>query len=46
MSPAKLERCVKEVKAKGGPSAKYAWPICSKTLKLKKIGKHKWKTLV
>ena len=29
--PAKLLRCVKKVKAKGGKSAKYAWPICIKS---------------
>lgn len=29
--PAKLIRCVEAVKKKGGPSAKYAWPICIKS---------------
>jgi len=41
--PEKLLSCVKAVKAKGGPLTKYAWPICIKSLKFKKIGKHKWK---
>jgi hypothetical protein len=35
MSPEKLLRCVKKVKAQGGPSAKYAWAICIKTTGLK-----------
>ncbi len=34
MSPAKLDRCVKKLKSKG-LSAKYAWPICIKSIKLK-----------
>jgi len=33
--PRKLLRCIKKVKAKGGPSAKYAWPICIKSTGLK-----------
>lgn len=33
--PAKLLRCVKEVKKKGGKSARYAWPICIKSTGLK-----------
>jgi len=41
MSPEKLLRCVKEVKAKGGPSAKYAWSICVKSTKLKPHNKTK-----
>lgn len=40
--PEKLIRCVEAVKAKGGKSAKYAWPICISSLKLKKIKTHKW----
>jgi len=34
MSPETLVRCVKKVKAKGGLSAKYAWPICISSTKL------------
>lgn len=41
MSPEILIRCVKAVKAKGGKSAKYAWPICIRSTSLKK---HKKKT--
>jgi hypothetical protein len=33
--PRKLLSCVKKVKARGGPSAKYAWPICVKSTGLK-----------
>jgi hypothetical protein len=39
--PAKLLRCVKEVKSEGGPSAKYAWPICIKSTGLKPHNKIK-----
>ena len=31
MSPDKLISCVKKVKAKGGRSSEYAWPICIKS---------------
>lgn len=41
MSPEKLVSCVNKVKAKGGPSAKYAWPICIKSTKLKPHKKKK-----
>ena len=33
--PKKLIACVSAVKARGGPSAKYAWPICIKSTGLK-----------
>lgn len=33
--PKKLLDCIEAVKAKGGPSAKYAWPICVKSTGLK-----------
>jgi hypothetical protein len=33
--PLKLEKCIKAVQARGGPSAKYAWGICVKSTKLK-----------
>lgn len=26
---AKFERCVRHVKARGGKSARFAWPICT-----------------
>jgi len=29
--PKRLIDCVSAVKARGGPSAKYAWPICIKS---------------
>jgi hypothetical protein len=48
--PEKLLSCVKAVKAKGGPSSKYAWPICIKSTglhphkrKLKKQTKRRYK---
>jgi hypothetical protein len=41
--PKKLMDCVEAVKSRGGKSAKYAWPICIKSLNIKKVGKHKWK---
>jgi hypothetical protein len=40
--PKKLLSCVKKVKSKGGPIARYAWPICIKSTKLKT---HKRKTI-
>ena len=40
--PKKLIRCVEAVKAKGGKSAKYAWPICIHSTGLKKHKKKKW----
>jgi len=43
--PEKLIRCVKAIQKKGGPSAKYAWAICIKQLKIKRVGKHKWKKI-
>ena len=33
--PKKLINCVEAVKGRGGPSSKYAWPICIKSTRLK-----------
>jgi hypothetical protein len=44
--PKKLISCVKKVKSKGGASAKYAWPICIQSLKIKMVGKHRWRKKV
>jgi hypothetical protein len=41
--PKRLMDCIKAVKAKGGPSAKYAWPICVKATGLKPHKKSKSK---
>lgn len=43
MSPEKLIKCVEAVKARGGKSAKYAWPICVKSTGLKPHKKSKSK---
>jgi len=41
--PKKLVDCVSAVKARGGPNAKYAWPLCVKSTGLKPHKKSKSK---